>query len=574
MINDNENADDSENNQNERNPWYYAPLILLAGIKETVSNSINVAAEKFKHYKNVIDTLAAIIKQLPAYLKLYITYFQITATFLTFAVKWPPLLQNMMLWLKSTLFLDILSLPGLNCLWQGVNFKFKLLLYTLVPLGGVVIFLMPVGYYGLLEFFLPQSKQVKQQKMAAINSAWRNIMYLSFLAYPVVSLTTLQAFDCQPLGLNRLAADYNEPCPENSSFLRVWSIIFIWIYPLGVPAFCYIAMLGMGVHLIAQDILNKELLHGLAVKYIQCTEKSSKKILDLFTLDKLLQESDNDSKLIEEVYNFFVDTHGNIAEHNEKFRSSDVDTEILREFFYQHALPFQHTFSLADFKTMLHSATVGKDLMVNVNAGCVTKEQAVELILFDWKKNAEHSISESSTVLSKLKQKPLVDSLKSLAKDELDKQAECVARNKREYLKYMAKNDAKKLGVLLLKIAKDLKNDNIIASRTVPWDESIIELEHEEGKVLQVKNSHELPGHDALHEVYALHPKLNDDHQWNPIEILQNRLGNLFFKVPEHWKCAHGRMKLKSLAINRVGFIFASYHAKFWFWELLDMLRK
>ena len=570
---DDNGADGSENGQNQNYSWYYAPINLLTQGKEAVSNFERDATEKLKQYRTIFDPLAAILKQLPPYLKLYITNFQITATFLNFAVKWPSLLQNMMLWLKSTVFLDILSLPGLNCLWQGVNFKNKLLLYTLIPLGGVAILLLPVGYYGIVGYFRPRTVNLKHKKMAAVSAAWKNIMYLSFLAYPVVSLTTLQAFDCQPLGLNRLAADYGEPCPNNSNLLRVWSIIFIWIYPLGIPAFCYIAMLGMGVHLIAQDTLNKELLHGLAVKYIQCTGRSSKKVLELFNFGKDLHDTDVHSKLIEEIYNFFIDINGNIIENNRKFGSSDVDTEMLREFLYQHALPFQHTFSQDDFKRMLRSASANKNLMLNVTAGSITKEQAIELISFDWRKKSEHSLSESSAALANSKNKPVAESLKSLEKTELDKQAEDSARNKRKYLNYIAKNDFKILGTQLLKLAQDLRDENIITARTVPWDESINELENNENKKMPA-GQHELTDNRFLQDVYALHPELPDDHHWNAVVILQNCLGNLFFKVPESWKCAQGRMKLKSLAINRVGFIFASYHAKFWFWELLEMLRK
>ena len=575
MVDDND--DTEESNENQRNPWYYAPIASLTQIKESVSNVISQAAEKLKQYKDIFDTLAATLKHLPPYLKLYITYFQITATYLTFAVKWPQLLQNMMLWLKSTIFLDILSLPGLNCLWQGIRFRHKLLIYTLVPLGGVVVLLIPVIYYCILDFFRPEIVKIKHRKMAAINSAWKNIIYVSFLIYPIVSLTTLQAFDCSPLGLNRLAADYNEPCPDNSSFLRVWSIIFIWIYPVGIPLFCYTAMLGMGVHLIAQDILNKELLHGLAVKYIQCTGKSSTKVLELFPSDKLeaTENSTDYSKLIEDVFNCFVDEQGNVVETNRKFGDSDVDTELFCEFLKQHALAAQHSYSLDDFKKMLHYAFANKDLLANVTAGTITKEQAIALLSFDWKKNFENSMNlhDSGTALANGTRKSEVDSFQNLEKNKLDKQAEEVARNKREYFIYMTQNEPKKVGIQLLTLARDLKDDNIITARIVSWDESISELENEQGRSLPDHNQkHSM--HRNLKEEYILHPELPDDHQWNSIETLQNLLGNLLYKVPDDWKCAKGRMKLKSIAINRLGFIFASYHAKFWFWELLEMLRK
>ena len=77
--------------------------------------------------------------RLTQYLKLYISFFQVFSSFLTFHVTWPAILSSTMTWIKGTLFLDALQLPGLGCLWVGVNFKQRLFTYTLGPL--VVLFL-------------------------------------------------------------------------------------------------------------------------------------------------------------------------------------------------------------------------------------------------------------------------------------------------------------------------------------------------------------------------------------------------------------------------------------------------
>ena len=45
------------------------------------------------------------------YLKLYISFLQVLASFLTFHVTWPGLLLSAMSWIKGTLFLDVVQLP-------------------------------------------------------------------------------------------------------------------------------------------------------------------------------------------------------------------------------------------------------------------------------------------------------------------------------------------------------------------------------------------------------------------------------------------------------------------------------
>ena len=203
-----------------------------------------------------------LVATLSPYFKIYITFFQILSSFMTFGVQWPSLLLSMMLWIKGTLFRDVLTLPGLSCLWTDVSFTSRLMLYTLGPLFVLLLFLAPVilslasGYHKLENTWRTVS-----------NAAWKNIMVWLFLVFPVVSLTTLQAFDCQPTGLGRLAADFNEPCPSYHDFLSIWSFIFIMVYPFGVPLFCYWSMLSMGVHIVAKDILNHILLRALVAEY-------------------------------------------------------------------------------------------------------------------------------------------------------------------------------------------------------------------------------------------------------------------------------------------------------------------
>ena len=548
----------------------------LDDLKGTVKKVQHWFYEKLGNdYMKLFNASSQIWINFPPYLKIYIAYFQITGSFLTFGVTWPPLLKNMMLWVKSTLFLDILTLPGLSCFWQGVDFKFKLLAYTLVPLGVIAILLLPVGYYWILLWIKNDTPTIRVKLDAAVSSAYKNIMFWLFLIYPVVSLTTLLAFDCRPSGLNKLAADVNEPCPENGSFLRIWSIIFIWVYPVGIPAFCYVVMLGMGVHLIAQDIQNQELLRGLATKYIQCTGKSSQKVLALI----YDTQGTVDPAKIEEVYNFFFEngtlshnTNSNLSE--KKIPNSDADTQLLKEYIALHSFQAEANVSLKDFKLMLRASFATQDLMANIEAGCVTKEQAISLLLFDFKRNWK--LPDSTMNLMKTFQANLNSpGPGDVVQNEIKLQ---MVLNKRKYLMHVSKNkecsweSSRLLGKELLKLAKNLKDDNIITVHTVSWSESMGD-DTICNPQQNIKDRTEMKIPNIRHrETFAIHPELPDDDRWNFLERTQNFIG--FFPTNERYKCAEGRKELKDIAMSRAGFIFSSYKAKFWFWELLEMLRK
>lgn len=61
------------------------------------------------------------------------------------------------------------------------------------------------------------------------------------------SLAVLQAFLCQDLGdgLNLLVADYNFDCPaqDKSSFLFIWAVVFVFVYPFGTLTLRFVGVL-------------------------------------------------------------------------------------------------------------------------------------------------------------------------------------------------------------------------------------------------------------------------------------------------------------------------------------------
>jgi hypothetical protein len=291
----------------------------ISNLKEKIqkwTSNIKSWQKKLKHYikkvkgllgKDIQSQLKSLTKdRITQYLKLYISFFQVVASFLTFHVQWPSLLLSAMSWIKGTLFLDVVQLPGLSCLWAGVNFQQRLFTYTLGPIAVVATFLVPVAFAWAAGF-----RRTKAQNWGAVSdAAWRNVMFWIFLVYPVVSLTTLQAFDCQPAGLSRLAADFSQPCPSNDSILRIWSFVFILVYPIGIPLFCYVSMVGMGVHLVARDKIEFNILSAIVAKYSQMTTSiESQRISRLFT--KADQENEGIKLEMNELWSTLTDGQGN-----------------------------------------------------------------------------------------------------------------------------------------------------------------------------------------------------------------------------------------------------------------------
>ena len=221
------------------------------------SDQIRTSSTSDLHSKLQLELIAP-------YFKIFVTFYQILSAFLTFNVEWPNLLVQMMVILKVTVFLDLFKLPVISCLWAGASFQSRLLLYTLVPL--VVIFC-----FGLPLVVLAAQMSWKGKADSKLKLLWNkvferfqfNMNFFLFLIYSTVSMVTLESFNCNPQGLGLLAADYRESCPEANSFLRIYSIIFIFVYPVGIPLFVGCSLILMGVPVIQKDKYNVALVSSM-----------------------------------------------------------------------------------------------------------------------------------------------------------------------------------------------------------------------------------------------------------------------------------------------------------------------
>jgi hypothetical protein len=268
---------------------YLGRIFCVCYAKGTQAQELEDKIQKWVKFLKTVQEKAAEIK-LPQYFKIFVGFFQVMSSFLTFQVKWPDTLLNAMMWLKATINFGVLSLPGVSCLWKSISYRRKLQVYTLAPLILLALLALPVG---IAFISVKQSKQdtamnkkraISRKKRfgAALDRFWNGVMFTAFMLYPMLSLITLEPFNCQPVGLGLLAADYREQCPEPASLERIWAAVFILVYPVGIPVASILVLRGMGVHRLAKEKIDAALTAAMINLYIQrTTSVASQKITQL-----------------------------------------------------------------------------------------------------------------------------------------------------------------------------------------------------------------------------------------------------------------------------------------------------
>ena len=268
---------------------YLGRIFCVCYAKGTQARELEEKVQKWFRLLKTAQEKAAEIK-LPQYFKIFVGFFQVMSSFLTFQVKWPDTLLNAMIWLKATINFGLLSLPGVSCLWKTISYRRKLQVYTLSPLILLALLALPVGI-AFISVKLSKQDTVRNQKRAisrkkkfgaALDRFWNGVMFTAFMLYPMLSLITLEPFNCQPVGLGLLAADYREPCPEPASLERIWAAVFILVYPVGIPVASVLVLRGMGVHRLAKEKIDAALTAAMISLYIQrTTSVASQKIAQL-----------------------------------------------------------------------------------------------------------------------------------------------------------------------------------------------------------------------------------------------------------------------------------------------------
>ena len=321
-------------------------------------------------------------------------------------------------------------------------------------------------------------------------------------------------FNCLPIGpeLEKLTADFKEPCPGPTHFLKIWSYVFIAVYPLGIPLFCYFSMLSMGVHLIAHDIKCSLLLKSLVMKYASLGSSNSS------DTKQLLADCIEDIKITKSMaVNMLV-----------KFEVLELEAKILKE-------------SLASKRKHKHKDGESEIQKKGFCSSCITgsvnsgdKDTKTESYI---RKQIETESNENPRFLSaqllKLAQKLLHENTISIP-----------SLSWKEY--------------------RDLyvtKQEKLTAQAQEPLPDQATLNDLDTSPI-------------DLKSMYAIHPDLEDDHKWGAWIKIQNSVGTLLMTIPASWKTFNKRKALGGKAFDCIGFLFAAYKVDFWFWEMFEMLRK
>ncbi|KAJ1483234.1 hypothetical protein T484DRAFT_1801045 [Baffinella frigidus] len=156
--------------------------------------------------------VAGAIKAVMPYSKLIISYFQVVSTFIkTFAIDWPPEIFAFLASMNILNF-DIFSLPAMTCFVSDWDYPTMLTIETCLPLVVLALLAIPSCIaYGMAR----NGSRVARQRFEE----------------------TVSSFAWWGLFLNWMVSDMRVACPVDSpsGFAFIYSLVFICVYPLGVP---------------------------------------------------------------------------------------------------------------------------------------------------------------------------------------------------------------------------------------------------------------------------------------------------------------------------------------------------
>ena len=132
------------------------------------------------------------------YSKIFISYLQVMSSFVDFHVQWPPTVLNAMIWCKVTFNFSLLSMPGISCLWRGLNYHTKLVAYTMIPVGLGLMLFLPLLIVCMLNI-IPRTaqKQILFMRTSEIikDRCWNAVMFVCFLVRKPYNLPCITSFD-------------------------------------------------------------------------------------------------------------------------------------------------------------------------------------------------------------------------------------------------------------------------------------------------------------------------------------------------------------------------------------------
>ena len=190
--------------------------------------------------------------KLNVHLKIIIGYVQVLGSFVTFNVEWPEGLTTLMNDVGGIMQFNVIELPKMSCLWAGMSFDLNLIMTTGAPIVIAILFGVPLlwcQFKALLFGWTPERHDIFETLQ---DRFYNNVLFGAFLIYPIASLCSLQAFNCNST-LGVLNIDMRMECPDLVSWMSLYSFLCCLIYPFGIPYLFWNLMKSMKIPDIARD---------------------------------------------------------------------------------------------------------------------------------------------------------------------------------------------------------------------------------------------------------------------------------------------------------------------------------
>jgi len=121
------------------------------------------------------------------FVKIYVTFIQILSSFTMFTIQWPAEFTAAINWAQGTFKFDVVKLPMMSCLWNGIEFETTLRTYTLGPLILIGMLLMPI----VVARFRRLHVDARGRYRETVDRFWTNSMFAAFALYPALAMTSM-----------------------------------------------------------------------------------------------------------------------------------------------------------------------------------------------------------------------------------------------------------------------------------------------------------------------------------------------------------------------------------------------
>lgn len=516
--------------------------------------------------------------QMPQFFKVFMTFFQILGSFNMFSVSWPEGLVKIISGVKS-LKLDVIQIPNLSCLWNGISFRGTLMTYTIGPLAAFGALLMPA----VISFCLGQRNSDPKRWRMTLDGFWTNTMFLFFILYPAISVAVINSFNCD-VQLGLLKTDYRELCPSLGSYVGIYSLFFFFLYPVGIPVLIILVLKREGIQKIVLERLKLAEFDAMIALYIRvsCSTESQRFArqvgeagddLDEFSrqadmvFDVLLSKQglpDQTVLVIDELENSAINmglegtSMHDICVFLRSF-DSDGDGNVDRD----------------EFKIMLQTARAAANVFTgNEKAELVTDRQLNALLLYEWP-SKEASVSDIDSegglggFIAQMHKEQSILMADTKVQEEKTQQDREDRRSQIE-----AGNRSDPLLVTLDEIAQELRELQKQTGRLDHYHDWAIDLIEAENRYIENPDALEL----CIARIRV--KQLTYEQKQERVAELAHTLcqKGVTAVPPQIWneilKNSDDLPSDEEKIVRRLGFVFKAYRVEYWWWETTEMLRK